>query len=311
VKGRDCFTASEAARIRELLARVRRAEPGQAQKLLRDQLRAIGFYISDWAGRPAGFTRADFDGLVARGLITIGEGSRSGTRGDRLGDAGGYLSASVEKAPSSWPDAHGADAPSIDALAAAACAALRVGRLPVDQALAGAVPDRPGLYAIYGRPSVWRDLRLGDPPDERPLYVGKAERSLVSRDLKTHFATGRTGQSSPRRSLAALLADELKLIAMPRRPANPEPRKWTHYSLEAPGDARLTEWMLAHLELAVWECPGGTPLASVESDVMRAWLPPLNLIGVTTPWTAVVRAARASLAQQAKRWAHEHGVGVD
>lgn len=77
-----------------------------------------------------------------------------------------------------------------------------------------AVPHAAGLYAIYGDSGVWKALGLGDAQDDRPLYVGKAEDSLVSRDLNTHFATGKTGWSSPRRSFAALLADELKLTAM-------------------------------------------------------------------------------------------------
>src|SRR5579859_3831532 len=67
------------------------------------------------------------------------------------------------------------------------------------------VPDRPGLYAIYGESRTWRELGLGAPPDGRPLYLGKAEDSLASRDLKTHFGDGRTGQSTVRRSFAALL----------------------------------------------------------------------------------------------------------
>ena len=39
----------------------------------------------------------------------------------------------------------------------------------------------------------------------------KAERSLASRDIRTHFESGKTGSSTLRRSLAALLGDHLKL----------------------------------------------------------------------------------------------------
>jgi hypothetical protein len=191
--------------------------------------------------------------------------------------------------------------------AASARAALGGPRLPIEEALVDGVPDQPGLYALYADAPTWRELGLGDPPDDRPLYVGKAEDSLVSRDLKTHFATGTTGRSSPRRSFAALLVEELGLVAMPRRPANPEPKKWTHYALEEPGDGDLTEWMCTNLQLVVWIKPGGASLARVESEVMRAWQPPLNLTGVTTPWTKQVRAARAELADQAKQWARQHG----
>lgn len=188
--------------------------------------------------------------------------------------------------------------------------ALRAPRLPIDEALGGAVPGQPGLYAIYADPPVWRELGLGDPPDDRPLYVGKAEGSLVSRDLKTHFATGKTGQSSPRRSFAALLADQLGLAAMPRRPADPEPKKWTHYALEEDGDNSLTAWRRANLQLAVWVQSTDLPLATLEGEVMRKWLPPLNLTGVTTSWTAQIRTARSRLAAEAKDWARNRGFTV-
>lgn len=171
----------------------------------------------------------------------------------------------------------------------------------------GAVPDAAGLYAIYGDAGVWKALGLDDAPDDRPLYVGKAEDSLVSRDLHTHFATGKTGWSSPRRSFAALLAGELKLSAMPRRPANPEPKRYSCYGLKEAGDERLSRWMRERLSLAVWACPPGTDLATVEGNVMRALRPPLNLKGVDQPWKKQVKDARKVLTAEAEQWAGAHG----
>lgn len=37
---------------------------------------------------------------------------------------------------------------------------------------------KPGLYAFYATVSTWNNLGLGDPPDDRPLYVGKAENTF-------------------------------------------------------------------------------------------------------------------------------------
>ena len=117
------------------------------------------------------------------------------------------------------------------------------------------VPNAPGLYAIYGDAGVWQDLALGDPPDDRPLYLGKAEDSLVTRDLKTHFGSGRTGSSTVRRSFAALLRDTLDLHAQPRNPAKPE--RFANYGLVPPGDETLTGWMRQRLTLAVWPGTAG------------------------------------------------------
>jgi hypothetical protein len=313
MKGRDHFTSAEADEVRSLLKLVRKAEPGTPQKLLRDQLRAIGFYISDFAGGPAGFTASDFDDLVARGLLRITDSpSASAKKSPRLGKSTPPQSRPVPAVRRGARAAGPETAPSLrirDTEAAAALAALAAEPMSIKSAVHGGVPDQPGLYALHGSRAVWRELGLGVPPDGRPLYVGKAEASLVSRDLKTHFATGRTGQSSPRRSFAALLAQAgaLQLVAIPRRWRNPEPTKWTHYALEEPGDGQLTAWMCGKLRIAVWPSPAGAWLAAVEREILQKWLPPLNLTGVRTPWTDRVKAARALMAAQAREWARKRG----
>ena len=310
MKGRARFSRSEADEIRRLLGLVRRAEPGVPQKLLRDKLRALGFYISDFAGGSAGFTASDFDDLVRQGRVNVRRDVKSGS-----------CRTNPARPASTWrgPRATGRTAsrpatrpPATSGATSRAIAALSAGRLTIRAAVNGGVPDRPGLYALYGSAATWRLLDLGLPPDSRPLYVGKAEASLASRDLKTHFATGRTGQSSPRRSFAALLsaASVLELVAMPRRPRNPESGKWTHYALEEPGDDQLTKWMWSKLRIAVWPSPPSTALRTVETAVMHRWLPPLNLTGVSTPWTSQVKAARAMMAGQAREWARRRGLDV-
>jgi hypothetical protein len=167
------------------------------------------------------------------------------------------------------------------------------------------VPDVAGLYAVYGDRSVWQDLRLGEPPDHRPLYVGKAENSLVSRDLRTHFETGRTGSSTLRRSIAALLHDQLDLHAQPRNTSKPE--RPANYGLPAKDDARLTAWMRSNLRLAVWTRQGAPSLKDIERAILERLLPPLNLSGVKTPWTETLKAARHVMADEARAWAQKRG----
>ncbi|MBY9074229.1 hypothetical protein K1X13_05275 [Nocardioides sp. WL0053] len=72
------------------------------------------------------------------------------------------------------------------------------------------------LYAFYGDDHAWSELELSPAFDGQPLYVGEAERSLNGRDVGTHNAAGKTGSSTVRRSLAALLVNELALVAVPR-----------------------------------------------------------------------------------------------
>jgi hypothetical protein len=70
VKGSDCFSRASAARIRGLLGELRVAERAR-QKRLRDEIRGIGFYISDWERDATGFTVSDFDELVDQGRVRI------------------------------------------------------------------------------------------------------------------------------------------------------------------------------------------------------------------------------------------------
>ena len=138
------------------------------------------------------------------------------------------------------------------------------------------VIQSPGLYAIYGPPSTWDELGLGDPDDERPLYVGKSELNLADRDLRTHFGDGRTGSSTVRRSFAALLRESLGLHARPRNPA--KPNHFDCYAVSPSDDATLTQWMHEHLTIAVWAGQGNPdPLAETEKRILKAWGPPLNL----------------------------------
>jgi hypothetical protein len=164
----------------------------------------------------------------------------------------------------------------------------------------GRVPAVSGLYAIYGDADAAHQLRLNSALPETLVYVGKAENDLVARDLRTHFASGRTGSSTVRRSFAALLREPLLLRAMPRNPAKPG---YFHcYGLEESSDARLTEWMQIHLTLSVWPKPPGTSLREIERSVLEQLDPPLNIATVPTPRTAL-QAARARMADEARAWA--------
>jgi hypothetical protein len=136
------------------------------------------------------------------------------------------------------------------------------------------------------------------------LYVGKAEDSLAARDLGQHFATGQTGRSTLRRSLAALLAQNLDLKALPRNPSYP--RHFDRYALEPASDRRLTSWMRSQLLLAYWAAPHGTLLRPIEIAVIRHFAPALNLTDVVTPYTAHVKARRRLLATQARAWAERN-----
>ena len=158
----------------------------------------------------------------------------------------------------------------------------------------------PACMPFHGDTTVWKELQLGTPPDDRPLYVGKSESSLHGRDVRTHFADGRTGSSTLRRSFAALLHDMLGLRGMPRNPA--APGYFHNYGLSATDDAKLTAWMLRRLRIAVWPASDGVVLEDLERRILGTLKPPLNLKDVVTPWSNFVSARRRVMAKEAESW---------
>lgn len=162
------------------------------------------------------------------------------------------------------------------------------------------LPPKPGLYAIYGDEVAWTQLGLGGPRVEAALYVGKAEESLLSRDLVYHFGDGRTGSSTVRRSFAALLRVRLSLAGIPRNPA--KPGYFANFGLGPSDDAKLTAWMRERLEIAVWTHSGTGLLKDIERAAIRQLNPPLNLAGVKHAHRASLQAARKVMADQARAW---------
>ncbi|WP_157850848.1 GIY-YIG nuclease family protein [Streptomyces exfoliatus] len=185
-----------------------------------------------------------------------------------------------------------------EAMVCVALAALTDGPQHTAQEALEVVPNAAGLYAIHGDLLAVKELAAG--AADHPLYVGKAERSLVGRDLRTHFATGKTGFSTLRRTLSALLREPLGLRAVPRNLARPDGS--ANYSLESSGDERLTEWMHARLQLSVWVGPDGVVLDEVETAVLNVLRPPLNLAKMGSLGDRRVKAARAAMAEEARAW---------
>lgn len=297
--GRSSFTAAEIDELRRLVREKQTADSSR-QKTLRARMRTIGFYVSDFTADPGGFVVSDLDALISRGTIAVS---------DDASPSPSPLAGGAPSAPRPEPDARAGPTAStddrgssdFDVSVRAALRALARAEARLFGEVAERVPRRPGLYAIHAPDEVWVELGLGEPPDERPLYVGKAERSLVSRDIDTHFGNGRTGSSTVRRSFAALLREPLELEGRPRNPARPE--RHANYGLSPEHDQKLTDWM-RELALAVWPKPEEYEIALgvIETAVLRLLEPPLNLKDVVTPWTPQLKATRKAMTDQARQW---------
>jgi len=143
-----------------------------------------------------------------------------------------------------------------------------------------AIPDHPGIYFI--RLSEKSNLSCFGTPFSL-LYIGKAEDSLKDRLVNQHFITGKTGSSSLRKTLGAVLKEKLSLHAMPRSETEKSNRRFSNYSFIKQDDTKLTEWMNTNLEFCfiehskMNEKDKNSTLRKVEVRYTIKYLPTLDL----------------------------------
>ena len=137
--------------------------------------------------------------------------------------------------------------------------------------------DRPGLFALWvdeaGAADLARGLDL--PLAAGRIYVGQAGATRwpsgrVSADTlgdrvgRTHLA-GKVRSSAVRLALAAVLLDRLELVVQ------------AAMLLQASSEQALSDWMRAHLSVAVHVHDDRDTLAGLEQAVVQRLDPPLNL----------------------------------
>ena len=138
--------------------------------------------------------------------------------------------------------------------------------------------EGPGIYAIgfegdnFPFPLKTLSVTNGD-----IIYIGKTNSSQKRRVLNTHFRSGRTGSSTLRRSLGALLRKELTLKPIPRSLVNGRVRD---YKFIIESENKLTEWMINNLTVSFYNYLGGKRLLrELESEIISILNPILNIDG--------------------------------
>lgn len=135
---------------------------------------------------------------------------------------------------------------------------------------------------------------------EEPIYIGISD-DLSRRGPEAHFRAGQSGFSTLRRSIGALLADQLNLIPCPRG-AGWASTNFRNYRFDHQGERRLSGWMEASLLVAAH--PLRDP-ERIESRLVARARPPLNLKGWNNPNADRVRAARNACMEMAAEQLHQ------
>lgn len=134
----------------------------------------------------------------------------------------------------------------------------------------------PGIYFIgfngenFPFPSQVDIVSTGD-----IIYVGKTEKSQKSRDANTHFKSGKTGSSTLRRSVGAILRNKLELKPIPR---SQNEIKMRDFKFIEESEKKLTKWMIENLSLSFYEVTEGKRyLKLLENQLIELLTPILNI----------------------------------
>jgi len=137
-------------------------------------------------------------------------------------------------------------------------------------------PKKQGLYCFML--AISSDLhQFGEDCDI--IYVGISKQNLNSRDIKTHFNSKRTGASTLRRSLGAILKVDFNLTAYPRSKKRTKQDIYC-YKFNAAGEDKLTEWMLNNLLVGYCAFTNRIEyefLRNYEEDIFKILHPSLDL----------------------------------
>ena len=165
MKGKDTFSTHDIERLRELIRQLEKAKSSD-KKRIRDKMRDIGFYISDFDIN--GCQVHHLDGLIKSGRIKI---------------IGGIVNSPISKKETINRDlADSAHNRIIATDYQEVEKKLIKGRYTSVNSLSGdMIPDEPGLYCIMLRKGVVLPAKYGKVREDGIIYIGQASTSLRQR----------------------------------------------------------------------------------------------------------------------------------
>lgn len=138
-------------------------------------------------------------------------------------------------------------------------------------------PDKPGLYAFVLREK--GDLGEYGKPGQ-VIYVGSAPDSLAKGNWNADLKDGKTGASVLRRSIGAILKEQLKATAFSRN-GTVANTALDHFKFDSKSEKAITLWMKENLEFGWWAYneaeAAGSNLANLEKALNIHFKPTLDL----------------------------------
>lgn len=157
------------------------------------------------------------------------------------------------------------------------------------------IPNRSGIYAIYLKEG--SDIKGYSISVDGFIYIGSTV-NLKDRGYENHFNSDSTGFSTLRRTIGAIMKEELGIKAIPRRSGASE-TNFINYKFFGNGDNLLTNWMINNLEIGF--CPIFEDYEKIEKLLIVLLQPILNLKGWDNPYKRRIMELRNKCAIEARK----------
>lgn len=258
MKGKNTFTLTEVELIKRLINKKVVASKNE-QKSIRDDIRNIGFYFSNYSNKK-GYTVADFEVLIHSGQIKVIGGKYKSTEQ-------AITKPTVTIKPVTTTVLSTSKTTDLTSL----LQTFKQNRFDPTTDMETTIPDKSGNYILClntnsNLPKVSISPTFTSFDGLKVIYTGIAGSSLRSRDYRQHFKGNNSGRSTLRKSLGVLF--NYKQIPRDSDPSNGKTKS------ELTDEQKLTEWMINNL--VMYFLPT-TNFDSIEIKLINHFNPPLNL----------------------------------
>ena len=162
--------------------------------------------------------------------------------------------------------------------------------------------QNPGIYAFFFIGDIF-PVFSENVQNHQIIYIGKTESSQESRNAKTHFSSGKTGSSTVRKSIGAILSATENLKSIPRNANDYSKGRFSHFKFDDHGEAIITDWMVNNLSIAFFDFQGSKEdLDQLESEIINLVVPILNIDykNQKNPYAKKIKSLRKMCAQSAQ-----------
>jgi hypothetical protein len=259
MKGRNRFNKTETEELKRLIKAKESATPDK-QKGIRNIIRKIGFYYSDFRSQKVGYTLYDFEVLIKSGEITISENSENPTSKT-------LKFKSNDLPPKNQNDSDTKTSNYLNSI----FTIFKKNRFDPTNCSQKDIPNYAGNYLICIKKGSCLPTKSFNPFikefDGLPIiYTGIASKSMRERDFRQHFTGNNAGRSTLRKSIGVLFG--YKQVPRDKNPLS----KKTKFTIS--DELELSQWMRNNL---VMYCFPSLDYNNYEKLLIQHFNPPLNL----------------------------------